>query len=66
MSGKKMEGDETERRRRARQARKAGHQPAEEEEVTLGGSKQRRHLPASASHAEKLQARQAGKRPSGH
>jgi hypothetical protein len=37
VSGKKMEGDETERRRRARQARKAGHQPAEEE-VTLGGS----------------------------
>ena len=57
--------DETERRRRARQARKAGRQPAEEE-VTLGGSKQRRHLPASASHEEKLQARQAGKRPSRH
>jgi len=29
VSGKKMEGNETERRRRARQARKAGHQPAE-------------------------------------
>jgi hypothetical protein len=65
VSGKKMEGDETERRRRARQARKAGRQPAEEE-VTLGGSKQRRHLPASASHEEKLQARHAGKRPSRH
>ena len=65
VSGKKMEGDETERRRRAQQARKAGHQPAEEE-VTLGGSKQRRHLPASASHEEKLQARQAGKRPNSH
>jgi hypothetical protein len=55
MSGKKMEGDETERRRRVRQARKAGHQPAEEE-VTLGGSRQRRHLPGSASHEEKLPA----------
>jgi hypothetical protein len=61
MSGKKMEGDETERRRRARQARKAGHRPAEEK-VTLGASKQRRHLPSSANHQEKLEARQAGKR----
>lgn len=26
----------------------------EEEEVTLGGSRQRRHLPGSASHEEKL------------
>jgi hypothetical protein len=26
----------------------------QEEEVTLGGSRQRRHLPGSASHEEKL------------
>ena len=60
-----MEGDETKHHRQTQQTHKAGHQPAEEE-VTLRGSKQRRHLPASASHEEKLQARQAGKRPSGH
>jgi hypothetical protein len=57
-------GHKTERRRRARRARKAGHRPAAKE-VTLGGSKQRRHLPASTSHEDKLHARQAGRRPGG-
>jgi metal-dependent amidase/aminoacylase/carboxypeptidase family protein len=61
VSGKKMEGDEAERRHRGRHAKKAGHQPAGEQ-VTFGGSKQRRHLPRSASTQDKQRARQEGKR----
>jgi hypothetical protein len=42
-----------------------GRPPARRGGGHLGGSKQRRHLPAGASHEEKLHARQAGRRPGG-
>jgi hypothetical protein len=43
MSGKQMEGDNVERRRRARRARDQGTPPSEAK-VTLGASKQRQTL----------------------
>jgi hypothetical protein len=39
---KKMEGNEEQRREKAREARERGHRPSEEE-GTLGSSKQRDH-----------------------
>jgi len=57
MSGKQMEGDNEQRRTRARRARERGHTPSEEG-VTLGASKQREHaerahrdgVPPAGSH----------------
>ena len=65
MSGKKMEGDEQERRRKAREAKRHGHLPSADG-ATLGASKQRRHLPEDADHAEKLRAIHEGKQQSVH
>lgn len=59
--GKQMEGDNTERRKRAAAARDAGRTPSEEG-VTEGASKQRQHLGRSEdAHAERLEARGRGK-----
>jgi hypothetical protein len=55
MSGKQMEGNNRYRRKQAREARKRAHQPAEEG-VTLGASKQRRHLEDDEDHVEKIES----------
>lgn len=59
MSGKKMEGDETQRRSKGRDARRSGHAPSEEN-VTSGASKQRLHL-GDEDHPTKLEAIRRGK-----
>jgi hypothetical protein len=62
MSGKKMEGNEEQRRQKARQAKRAGHSPSEHR-VTQGASKQRKHLPQDEDHVEKLESIRQGKQP---
>lgn len=62
MAGKKMEGNEQQRRRKARDARAAGQRPSEQG-ATQGASKQRKHLPREEPHAEKLQSIREGKQP---
>lgn len=57
---KQMEGDNTERRHRAADARAHGESPSAEG-VTTGASKQRRHLPESDSHAERIEDLRRGK-----
>lgn len=59
MSGKQMEGNEQQRRGKAREARKRGNR-ASEEGGTLGASKQRQNVD-SDSHAEKLDKIREGK-----
>ena len=58
------EGDSTERRNRAKDARKHGKRPSEAG-VTRGASKQREETRRSASHDERLGARERGKRGPG-
>ena len=62
MSGKKMEGNEQQRRRAAREARKRGNDPSAES-TTMGASKQRRHLPQDEDHREKIETIRKGKQP---
>jgi hypothetical protein len=62
MAAKKMEGNEEQRRKKARQARRRGRSPSEEA-ATQGASRQRRHLPKDEDHAEKLKAVREGKQP---
>ena len=59
-----VEGDNEQRRARAREAREQGKLPSEEG-VTLGASKQRREAKQGADHQEKLETRDKGKRGSG-
>ena len=59
-----VEGDEDERRRRAREARREGKSPSEAG-VTIGASKQRREAKPKASHQEKMDTRERGKRGPG-
>ena len=61
---KDPEGDDTERRRRARAAREQGKTPSEAG-VTRGASKQRAESRTDASHQERLDAKQRGKRGPG-
>jgi hypothetical protein len=61
---REMEGDNTERRRRARDARQRGESPSANE-VTYGASKQRAPSKKNASHQERLEARGRGKRGAG-
>ncbi|GGS92931.1 hypothetical protein GCM10010156_58990 [Planobispora rosea] len=49
MAGKKMEGDENQRRQAAREARKSGKSPSEVN-ATKGGSKQRHSRPKHEPH----------------
>jgi hypothetical protein len=58
---KQMEGDNVERRKRAREAREQGSTPSEEK-VTKGASKQRHHLPRSEETETKLMTKDQGKR----
>jgi len=61
---KDPEGDDTERRNRAKAARKQGKTPSEAG-VTRGASKQREETRKDASHDERLGTREQGKRGPG-
>lgn len=64
MAGKKMEGNEDQRRAAARQARESGLKPSEAG-VTTGASKQRQHLRhGEESHEDRLHERHRGKQES--
>jgi hypothetical protein len=57
-----MEGNEEQRRKKAREARRRGR-VASGEQATQGASRQRHHLPEDADHVEKLPMIRAGKQP---
>ncbi len=59
-----MEGDNEQRRRAARDARAKGERPSEVG-ATLGASKQRKETKRGASHQERLETRDEGKRAAG-
>lgn len=61
---REMEGDNEERRRRARDARQRGKSPSASG-VTYGASKQRAESKADASHQERMESHGRGKRTSG-
>lgn len=63
MSGKEMEGDNRQRRKKAREAREEG-KSASEEAATLGSSKQRHHLGGDEEHGEKIDTIREGKQKS--
>ena len=54
------EGNDEQRRARARQARKDGKRPSEMS-ATLGASKQRKEAKSGASHQEKMDLKREGK-----
>jgi hypothetical protein len=58
--GKQMEGDNTQRRKKAAEARAAGETPSEQG-ATFGASKQRHRLGGDAEHPETLEAQRRGK-----
>jgi hypothetical protein len=58
---RKMEGDETQRRQAARDARAEGKRPSEVS-ATLGASKQGKEAKRTASHAERVERLGEGKR----
>lgn len=60
MAGKQMEGDNRERRKKAKEARDEGKDPSAEH-VTTGGSKQREHIGNEGGHAEKVDNIREGK-----
>lgn len=60
MGGKQMEGDNRQRRNKAREARERGHSPSEEN-VTTGASKQRERVDDRADHREKIETIRKGK-----
>ncbi|HEX7120702.1 MAG TPA: hypothetical protein VF212_18055 [Longimicrobiales bacterium] len=60
MAGKQMEGDNRQRRGKARRARGRGRLPSEEG-VTTGASKQRHHLRDDVDHVEKIETIREGK-----
>jgi hypothetical protein len=64
MARQQMEGDNTERRRHARDARQQGKSPSASE-VTYGASKQRGQARQDASHQERTDAKGKGKRGPG-
>jgi hypothetical protein len=55
-----MEGDETQRRKAAREARAQGKRPSEVG-ATLGASKQTKQANSNASHQERLEMKREGK-----
>ena len=59
-----MEGDNEQRRTKAREAREHGKRPSEVG-ATLGASKQRKEAPRKASHQERMDTRGEGKRAPG-
>jgi hypothetical protein len=60
MGGKQMEGDNTERRKLAKEARDAGKKPSEVG-ATLGASKQRNEADAGMTHQQRLDLAREGK-----
>lgn len=58
---KQMEGDNTERRKRAKEARRSGQLPSAAG-VSLGASKQREETRDKASHQERIDRAHLGKR----
>ncbi len=64
MGGKKMEGDESMKRKRGRDAKESGKSPSEAA-VTSGASKQRHHLARDDDADEKLEALQRGEQKRG-
>jgi len=62
--GKEMEGDNRQRRQKARQARNDGVAPSRSE-VTLGASKMREHLPGKAGHQQRKHSPERGKQRAG-
>ena len=61
---RKMEGDENQRRKAAREARKEGKLPSEVG-ATLGASKQTKQAKNKDSHQEKMDTKSQGKRTPG-
>jgi hypothetical protein len=57
---KKKEGNEEQKRKAAREARRQGHRPSEVG-ATSGASKQRHHLPAHDDNIEKIETIRQGK-----
>lgn len=60
MAGKKIEGNEQQRRSKAREARKRGSSPSAES-ATQGASRQPHHLPRHDDQVEKQQTPSQGK-----
>jgi hypothetical protein len=60
MGGKKMEGNEEQKRAAARRARGEGRQ-ASEVGATTGGSKQRQEAQPGASHQQRIDLQREGK-----
>jgi hypothetical protein len=58
--GKQMEGDNRERRNKAKQARREGKTPSEVG-ATLGASKQRNEAEENMTHQERLDLKREGK-----
>jgi hypothetical protein len=58
--GKQMEGDNKERRNKAKQARQEGKSPSEVG-ATLGASKQRNEADNNMTHQQKLDLKREGK-----
>jgi hypothetical protein len=59
MGGKKVEGNEEQKRRAASKARRRGKRPSEMG-ATTGAAQQRAHLGGKTDHQEKLQAPHRG------
>jgi hypothetical protein len=59
-----MEGDNEQRRQKAREAREHGKRPSEAG-ATLGASKQRKEVSRKASHQERVDTAREGKRGPG-
>ncbi|HMI54586.1 MAG TPA: hypothetical protein VK494_00220 [Gemmatimonadaceae bacterium] len=59
-----LEGDNEQRGRKAREARRKGLQPSEVG-ATLGAGKQRKEAPRSESHQERMDTKAKGKRGAG-
>jgi hypothetical protein len=60
MGGKQMEGDNRERRKKAKEARDAGKLPSDEG-ATAGSSKQREHIGEDMDHRDKIESLRKGK-----
>jgi hypothetical protein len=60
MGGKQMEGDNRERREKAKEARNEGKDPSAEH-VTSGSSNQREHIGNEGEHGEKVDNIREGK-----
>ena len=65
MGGKKMEGDENQKRAKAKEARDAGKKPSEVG-ATTGASKQRTEADNDMTHQQKLDLKREGKQDTIH